>query len=164
MNGGLAPAEIVIVHRRQVVMHQRIAMNGFQRRADLQGRLALDAEQPGGFQSRDTAASACHRRARHDASPPPAAAGECRFRASRKGRSRPRGHARRGGSSGRPAGLRKLGHRRAWPPAIWCLCRLSIKPNSTTATSLAFWPSFSREKRLWTAPHVYPGSKNLAGP
>ena len=45
----LAAAQIVIVHRRQVVMHQRIAVHAFERGAGHQRVLAIDAEQRRAF-------------------------------------------------------------------------------------------------------------------
>ena len=44
-----AAAQVTVVHGRQIVMHQRIAVYAFQRRARHQGVLARYAEQGGGF-------------------------------------------------------------------------------------------------------------------
>ena len=45
----LAAAQVVIVHRRQVVVHQRIAVHAFERGAGHQRLLAIDAEQRRAF-------------------------------------------------------------------------------------------------------------------
>ena len=47
VRGGPAAAEIVVVHRRQVVMHQRVAVHELDGGAGHQRMLALDAEQRG---------------------------------------------------------------------------------------------------------------------
>ena len=41
VHGRLAAAQIVVVHRRQVVMDQRVAVHAFERRRDAQRRLAV---------------------------------------------------------------------------------------------------------------------------
>jgi len=43
------PAQVVIVHGREIVMDERIAVDAFQRRARPQRLLARDAEQAGGL-------------------------------------------------------------------------------------------------------------------
>ena len=45
VDSGLAAAQVVIVHGRQVVMHQRIAMHAFERGPRHQRLLTIDAEQ-----------------------------------------------------------------------------------------------------------------------
>ena len=49
VHGRLAAPQVVIVHRRQVVMHQRIAMQQFERAAGQQRAVARRAEQRGGL-------------------------------------------------------------------------------------------------------------------
>ena len=64
VGGGLAAAQVVIVHRRQVVVHQRIAVHAFERRTDHQSAFAGDVKQRGG--------------ARHQKRPQPLAPAEAR--------------------------------------------------------------------------------------
>ena len=68
-------AQLVVVHGRQVVMHQRIAVHAFERRARHQG--VLRAAPRTGPRSRPpgTAGTACRRRGSHSAWPPAAARG-----------------------------------------------------------------------------------------
>ena len=61
VGGRLAAAQIVIVHRRQVVVHQRIAMHAFERGAGQQRALARHVEQVGALRPAETAAAACRR-------------------------------------------------------------------------------------------------------
>ena len=44
MQGRSAPAQVAVVHRRQVVMNQRITMDAFERCAGQQRRVARNAE------------------------------------------------------------------------------------------------------------------------
>ena len=53
VHGRPAAAQIVVVHRRQVVMHQRIAVHEFDRGAGHQRVLAPDAEQRRGLDVRN---------------------------------------------------------------------------------------------------------------
>ena len=45
VRGRLAAPQVVVVHRRQIVMHQRIAVHAFERRARHQRALARHVEQ-----------------------------------------------------------------------------------------------------------------------
>ena len=65
VQGRAAAAQVAVVHRRQVVMDQRIAMDAFQRRAGQQRGLARDAEHRGAFD--------------HQKRPQPLAAAEARI-------------------------------------------------------------------------------------
>jgi hypothetical protein len=47
--GGFAAAQVVVVHCRQVIMHQRIAMDAFQCRADAQRLIMICPEDAGTF-------------------------------------------------------------------------------------------------------------------
>jgi hypothetical protein len=47
MAAGLAAAQIVVVHRRQIVMHQRVGVQQLHRRPDAGGTAPVDAEQGG---------------------------------------------------------------------------------------------------------------------
>ena len=53
VDGGTATAQIVVVHRRQVVMDQRIAMDHFQRASRAENAFALDSEQPRGLRQQE---------------------------------------------------------------------------------------------------------------
>ena len=53
--GRTSPTQIVVVHRRQIVMYQRIAMNHLQSTSCAQNAVALDAEQAGGFDQQEGA-------------------------------------------------------------------------------------------------------------
>ena len=44
VGGGLAPPQVVVIHGGQVVMHQRIAMHAFERRAGPERPVARHAE------------------------------------------------------------------------------------------------------------------------
>ncbi len=47
VEGGPAAAQIAVVHRRQVLVDQRIAVDAFERRAGQQGGVARNAEHGG---------------------------------------------------------------------------------------------------------------------
>ena len=70
VRGRLAAAQVVIVHRRQVVVHQRIAVHAFERGSRRAAAL-LPVRRRTARRSRppETAAAACRRRARRSASP-----------------------------------------------------------------------------------------------
>ena len=67
VHGRLAAAQVVIVHRRQVVMHQRIAVQQFERAAGEQRAIAWRAEQSGGLdhEERTQALAAAERAGAH---------------------------------------------------------------------------------------------------
>ncbi len=53
MRGGAAAAQIVVVHAGQVVMHQRIGVENFDRSPDARGARRIDVEQLGGIQHQE---------------------------------------------------------------------------------------------------------------
>ena len=53
VDGRPAAAEIVVVHGRQVVVNQRIAVYAFERRRDLERGLCRDAEQARAFERQE---------------------------------------------------------------------------------------------------------------
>ncbi len=53
VHGRPAATQIVVVHGRQVVMHERIAMHAFQRRGGRQGGAGLHAEQGGALDQQE---------------------------------------------------------------------------------------------------------------
>ena len=67
VRGGAAAAQVVVVHRRQVVVHQRIAVHAFERGAGQQRAVMGGAEQAGAFdqQKRAHALAAAQRRIAH---------------------------------------------------------------------------------------------------
>ena len=67
MRGRLAPAQFVIIHGRQIVMHQRVAMHAFERRARHQRVLPRHAEKCRRFnhQERPEALAAAQARIAH---------------------------------------------------------------------------------------------------
>ena len=69
-----AAAQVAVVHRRQIVMDQRIAVDAFQRRADQQERPRAARRTPPHFPPPETAAAACRRRGWNTAWRPSAAA------------------------------------------------------------------------------------------
>ena len=48
--GGLAPAEIVVIHTRQIIVDQRIRVDQFQSAANRHGLVPVQTAQPGKFQ------------------------------------------------------------------------------------------------------------------
>ena len=73
MHGRPAAPQVVVVHRRQIVVDQRIAVHAFDRDAGAQRRRRRRRRARARSRSSGTAAAACRRRARHSASPPSAA-------------------------------------------------------------------------------------------
>ena len=55
VHGRLAAAQIVVVHGRQIVMDQRIAMHAFERCRHAQRRLAIGGKQCGTFHDQERA-------------------------------------------------------------------------------------------------------------
>ena len=55
MHGGLAAAQIIIIHAGQIIMHQRIGVQHFNRRRHAQGRVARHVELRRAFQHQETA-------------------------------------------------------------------------------------------------------------
>ena len=55
MGGGAATAQIVVIHAGQIVMHQRISVQGFDGGADAQGPRIRHAEQPRRLQHQEGA-------------------------------------------------------------------------------------------------------------
>ena len=49
MTGRLTAAQVVVIHRRQIVMYQGIGVKHFQRRGNRKRRFIIHAEQPGRF-------------------------------------------------------------------------------------------------------------------
>ena len=62
-----SPAEVVVVHRRQVVVNQRVGMNEFQRAGDCHepGRRLAQRFRRGNRQNRPYALAACHQAVAH---------------------------------------------------------------------------------------------------
>ena len=89
VRGRLAAAQLVVVHRRQVVVDQRVGVDQLDRRGGRQEALGLGAERARRGQARAPGGSACRRPAASSASPPRA----------RRSRARRRTAARRGPSS-----------------------------------------------------------------
>ena len=75
VHGGLATAQIVVVHGRQVVVDQRIAVDAFERRRDAAGGIAVMAEHRRRSPSPGRAAAACRRSGRRGAWPQRASPG-----------------------------------------------------------------------------------------
>ena len=67
VDGGFAASEIVIVHRRQIVMNQRIDMDAFERERGAAGAIPIHPEQPRGGEDeqRPQALAAADRRMAH---------------------------------------------------------------------------------------------------
>ena len=55
VHGRLAAAQIVVVHRRQIVMDQRIAVDAFERRRHAQRRMLIGAEESCALQHKERA-------------------------------------------------------------------------------------------------------------
>ena len=53
MGGGTAPAQIVIVHAGQIVMHQAVGMQRLDRSPHPQGPRIIDSKQPGRMQHQE---------------------------------------------------------------------------------------------------------------
>ena len=45
VHGRAAPAQVVVIHRRQIVMHERVAMHAFERASGVERGLLAHAEQ-----------------------------------------------------------------------------------------------------------------------
>jgi hypothetical protein len=57
MHGGLAAAQIIIIHAGQIIMHQRIGVQHFNRRRHAQSRITRHAELRRAFQHQESAQS-----------------------------------------------------------------------------------------------------------
>ena len=125
---GRPAAQVVVVHRRQVVVDQRVGVDQLDRRGQRQHAGAVGARSPRRSPARAPAGSACRRPAASSASPPRGPRWPARRRsAASPGSARPRsagGRGRRGrvrsppgrcgGARGRHAGLRPPGSG-SWP-------------------------------------------------
>jgi hypothetical protein len=67
MHSWLTPAQVIIIHRREIIMHEGIAMHGFECRRDAQGPFAGKTEERGAFdhEIRPQPLAACENRVTH---------------------------------------------------------------------------------------------------
>ena len=110
--GGLAAAQLVVVHRGQVVVDQRVGVDHLDRGGERQHLAGGRGRAPRRWRARAPAGSACRRPAASSASPPRGAA----VRGARPRSAGPRGR-RRPAAAARPGRRRRATRqsRRSWP-------------------------------------------------
>ena len=111
--GGLAAAQLVVVHRRKVVVDQRVGVDHLDRRGERQHLVGRRGRAPRPWRAPAPGGCACRRRAASSAWPP--RGGRCRARrrsAGPRGRRRPSAAAR----PGRPAASDALKEGAPGPP------------------------------------------------
>ncbi len=126
---GRPAPQLVVVHRGQVVVDQRVGVDQLDRGRGRQHLTAGRGRAPRPWRARAPGGSACRRRAASSASPP----------RGRRCPGRPRSAARPGtpsASSARYVGVRHRQSRRSWPSS-WLAARVDVASRSAPTRSAA---------------------------